>query len=307
MLKVFGKPFGYDSPHSLLYNEACELRKRGEYERGYKLLKYGFETLQDPFCCVELRSIYIHGGWGQKRDSVWYRLIMENYSNTELPPSSEPPSSCDKNSHCDDMWFVWWYRRSFRQIITSKREGFCDVPFAKYIFNRLVVIALKGNACASYDAVRIAIRFKLDHTMLHKAVRNGVQQCNLEAVHALDLISDKVEDKILCNLHLGKFVQSIPLLNNTPAVKFVHGRWFYHGTAFLTYKPAICAESLSFFVRIITRAKQAVVNWILCAKVMRISKDVYTMIAKTVWESRNEPESWVVVEEETSVKRIKVE
>lgn len=290
---------------SVLYASACELRLKGEYEKGIAVLQRGLER-KDPYCYMELLRMYKYGGWGRELNvPMAGHLEGSCFFDEQKLFLSEPPP--DEDDFCYNGWYFWYMRLFYKRKKLSEEK---DTSVVLKVYQRMKRTALNHNAGAIQDVCSIARYFPElanERCLLMPLLKIAAKQKNFNCIYDYRHDAIKLEDKMYAEVYASQTIwEFTPETQNSREFLFCAGKMIYQGLVACSRYGVVIEKAkrgLKLFMYVTSRAIDATLYWIFCAKILGVAKDVYKMIARMVYESRHDFELWG--KEKGDTKRIK--
>ncbi len=295
---------------SALYELACQLRLKEKYEKGIVVLQRGLER-KDPYCFMELLRMYKYGGWGREPNSPMVEHLQENcfFERQKLFLSEPPP---DEDNFCYNAWYFWYVRNCHKK---KKLTEETDFNVLQKIYNRIKRAALNYNTGAIQDVYSFQTYFpqiEKETDLLMSLLKIGAKQKNNNCVLVYRNNAIKLEDKMYAEVYASQTIwEFTPETQNSREFLFCAGKMIYQGLVACSRYGVVIVNAkrgLKLFMDVTSKAIDATLYWIFCAKILGVSKDVYRIIARMVWFTRHDFVLWGKEkgEEKGDTKRIKV-
>jgi hypothetical protein len=172
--------------------------------------------------------------------------------------------------------------------------------------------ALNHNAGAIQDVCSVARYFPelvIERSLLMPLLKIAAKQKNVNCIYDYRDYAIKLEDKMYAEVYaLQTIWEFTPETQNSREFLFCAGKMIYQGLVACSRYGVLVVNAkrgLKLFMDVTSKAIDATLYWIFCAKILGVSKDVYKVIAKIVYESRHDFVLWRKEKGESS-KRIKV-
>jgi hypothetical protein len=297
---------------SVLFNQASELLSLRQYTKAFKLLQEGYDQ-NDIFCVKKMVNIYGRGGWGVERNLCMHKIVESKYTPTFVSITQEPILTGSHSSA--ELYIHYLYTlRDDKKLSELKKDEFIRhyqnlVKFAKQlkvnavglIFDFLIsnkTLKYVYDITETYHSLLLLVADQKNVWIKERILALNCRNCILiEAkLHAKDY--NWIENR---------------LLNASTLEIYTIGRFIYKNQLnhFITpFEIEMGRKAAQIFINVTFRFKRSIITWLLVAKEMKITKDIYILIGKMTYDIMKSEGAWGREEEEEEEreenKRIKI-
>jgi hypothetical protein len=275
------------------FEQAFKYRARKLYAQGVECLQVGAQK-GEALCVFELYRTYTAGGWGlhphklqaeyyfRKAKLISHPILDFHFDKIDVLPVFD-------NETCA----LYVLEIQILMHIFEKTHS-TDVAY-KYLLKSNVASIIEYGARYCYgDANLFKMHWKPFLSMLKDGVIQKHQGCIQLCKNYHDRLNHPSYNTTICDIFGRDFhavQERLERHSLIPVEMFLIGRSLYNGMIpmdkiWTTNGADNADKCLTLYLDRTSSYKEAVLAWILCAKQLKISKDVYLLIARLVWDAR---------------------
>jgi hypothetical protein len=272
------------------FEQAFKYRARKLYAQGVECLQAGAQK-GEVLCLFELHRAYSAGGWG-----LYPHEAQASYYLQKAKQTKHPIMKKNRKDHVFENETYALYDCELRILdYTFERIHATDAAYHLLIKSNVASMIERG---AEVCLAKFSHEFKEQYKPFLSMLKEGMAQKHRGCIRLCKLFHERLNHPsyniTICDIFDRNVHGIYERLARQSLVKlemFFIGRYINNGSipesslgVAEVYNQA--KKCLAFYLDRISSAKQAVMTWILCAKNLKFSKDVYLLVAHKVWHAR---------------------